>query len=206
MLEIDFREGLFVPWASISCNCDFSSEINLWSRFWIPPQIVWWIRVRQIKNLGAVTTTGIEMTKTTLTSWWGSLGAGSYQQSLLPTANMADGDLDTERYSLFIQILSTHSRVLDLPKYTTEWHVCIYWTPPFDSHVRTFTARWWGKRQAGGNSQLVITIISYCKSASARLFTNGGPICNSSQALVLAADVLALSWDIEGFTVTETGI
>ena len=31
--------GTFVLKASISCNCNFSSEIDLWSKLWIPPQI-----------------------------------------------------------------------------------------------------------------------------------------------------------------------
>ena len=59
--------GIFVRWASIWCNCDFSYEIDFWFRLWIHPQIVWWIHVHKIKTRGAVTTTGCKMAKTTLT-------------------------------------------------------------------------------------------------------------------------------------------
>ena len=45
-------------------------------------------------------------------------GAGNYQQPQLPTANMAGADIGTERYSPFMQILRTHSGILNL--YTTE--------------------------------------------------------------------------------------
>ena len=38
-----------------------------------------------------------------------SLWAGNYQQPQLPSANMADADLDTKLYSLSMQLLSTHS-------------------------------------------------------------------------------------------------
>ena len=38
-----------------------------------------------------------------------SLGANYYQQPQLPTSNMADADLGTKRYSLFMEVLSTHS-------------------------------------------------------------------------------------------------
>ena len=38
-----------------------------------------------------------------------ALGAGNYQQPQLPSANMADADLDTKLYSLSMQLLSTHS-------------------------------------------------------------------------------------------------
>ena len=82
----------------------------------------------------------------------GSLGAGNYHQPQLPSANMADSDVGTERYSLFMQILSTHFGVWGL--YTTEYHVCTYWTPPFDLRIATFAARRWGKkRRADGNLQ-----------------------------------------------------
>ena len=53
-----------------------------------------------------------------------SLGAGNYHQPQLPSANMADSDVGTERYSLFMQILSTHFGVWGL--YTIEYHVCTY--------------------------------------------------------------------------------
>ena len=59
---------IFVFYTSISCNCDFSSQSDFWSRFWIPPQIFWWIHTRKLNNRGVVTTTGREMAKTTLTS------------------------------------------------------------------------------------------------------------------------------------------
>ena len=97
------------------------------------------------------------------------LGAGNYQQPQLPTANMADTDLRTEIYSLFMQILSTHSGVWDV--YTTQWHVCINWTPPFDSHVMTFAARWSGRKQrADGNLQYCMMVITDCKLPSALRF------------------------------------
>ena len=81
-----------------------------------------------------------------------SLGAGNYHQPQLPSANMADSVVGTERYSLFMQKLSTHFGVWGL--YMTEYHVCTYWTPPFDLRVATFAARRWGKkRQADGNLQ-----------------------------------------------------
>ena len=54
---------IFVIWASISCNCDFSSQIDLWSRLWIPPRICWWIHICKVNNRGVVTTTGREMAK-----------------------------------------------------------------------------------------------------------------------------------------------
>ena len=47
-----------------------------------------------------------------------SQGRGNYQQPQLPTSNKADADLGTEKYSLFRQILSTHSGVWGL--YATE--------------------------------------------------------------------------------------
>ena len=72
-----------------------------------------------------------------------TLGAGNYHQPQLPSANMADSDVGTERYSLFMQLLSTHFGVWGL--YTTEYHVCTYWTPTFDLIVVTFAARRWGK-------------------------------------------------------------
>ena len=28
-----------------------------------------------------------------------------------------------------------------------KWHACLYWTPLFDTHVATFAARWWGRKQ-----------------------------------------------------------
>ena len=81
-----------------------------------------------------------------------SLGAGNYHQPQLPSANMADSVVGTERYSLFMQKLSTHFGVWGL--YMTEYHVCTYCTPPFDLRVATFAARRWGeKRQADGNLQ-----------------------------------------------------
>ena len=43
-----------------------------------------------------------------------ALGAGNYQQSQLPSANMVEADIDTERHSLFTQIVSTHSGVWGL--------------------------------------------------------------------------------------------
>ena len=65
---------------------------------------------------------------------------------------MADSVVGTERYSLFMQKLSTHFGVWGL--YMTEYHVCTYCTPPFDLRVATFAARRWGeKRQADGNLQ-----------------------------------------------------
>ena len=60
--------GIFVLFSG---NCDFSSEIYFWYRLWIPPQIVWWIHVRKIKNCGVVTTTGSEIAKTMLVSGYG---------------------------------------------------------------------------------------------------------------------------------------
>ena len=54
---------IFVFYASISCNCDFSSWIDFWFRLWIPPQIFWWIRIHKIKNCSVVTTTGRKMAK-----------------------------------------------------------------------------------------------------------------------------------------------
>ena len=60
--------GIFVLYASTSCYGDFSSEIDFWYRFWIPPQIVWWIHVHKIENCDVVTTTGSEMTITMLTN------------------------------------------------------------------------------------------------------------------------------------------
>ena len=72
-----------------------------------------------------------------------SLGAGNYHQPQLPSANMADSDVGTERYSVFMQILSTYFGVWGL--YTTEYHVCTFWTPPFDLRIATFAARWWRK-------------------------------------------------------------
>ena len=106
------------------------------------------------------------------------LGAGNYLQPQLPTANMTDPDLGTERYSLFMHILSTHSGAWVL--YTTEQHVCIYWTPPFDSRVLTFAARRRGrKRQAHGNLQLLIIIILYCKLPSTQLFSSSPSTCIS---------------------------
>ena len=72
-----------------------------------------------------------------------SLGAGNYHQPQLPSANMADSDVGTERYSVFMQILSTHFGVWGL--YTTKYHVCTYWTPPFDLRIATFAARRWEK-------------------------------------------------------------
>ena len=59
---------IFVLYVSISCNCDFSSQIDFWSRLWIPPQIFWWIHICKINNRGVTTTTGREMAKTTLTN------------------------------------------------------------------------------------------------------------------------------------------
>ena len=76
-----------------------------------------------------------------------SLGAGNYHQPQLPSANMADSVVGTERYSLFMQILSTHFGFWGL--YTTEYHVCTYWTPPFDLRIATFAARRWEKKTAG---------------------------------------------------------
>ena len=38
-----------------------------------------------------------------------ALRAGNYQQPQLPSANMADADLDTKLYSLSMELLSTHS-------------------------------------------------------------------------------------------------
>ena len=106
------------------------------------------------------------------------LGAGNYLQPQLPTANMTDPDLGTERYSLFMHILSTHSGAWVL--YKTEQHVCIYWTPPFDSHVLTFAARRRGrKRQAHGNLQLVIIIKLYCKLPSTQMFSSSPSTCIS---------------------------
>ena len=59
--------GIFVLWASISCNCDFLSKFDFWSLLRIPPQIVWQLYVHKIKDRGVVTTTRIKMAKTTLT-------------------------------------------------------------------------------------------------------------------------------------------
>ena len=53
-----------------------------------------------------------------------SLGAGNYQQPQLPKANMADADLVTEIYLLFMQIISTLSWVRGL--FTTKYPVCFY--------------------------------------------------------------------------------
>ena len=71
------------------------------------------------------------------------LGAGNYHQPQLPSANMADSDVGTERYSVFMEILSTYFGVWGL--YTTEYHVCTFWTPPFDLRIATFAARRWRK-------------------------------------------------------------
>ena len=55
--------GIFVLLASISCNCDFSSQIDLWSRLWIPRQIFWWIHIRKIKNRGVVRRLDVKLPK-----------------------------------------------------------------------------------------------------------------------------------------------
>ena len=65
--------------------------------------------------------------------------------------------------------LSTHSKVGYV--YTTEWHVCIYWTLSFDLHVATFSARQWGrKRHADSDLQYGMMVITYCKLPSAWRF------------------------------------
>ena len=88
-----------------------------------------------------------------------SLGAGNYHQPQLPSANMADSVVGTERYSLFMQILSTHFGFWGL--YTTEYHVCTYWTPPFDLRIATFAARRWEKRRRDdGNLQYGMMVIT----------------------------------------------
>ena len=49
------------------------------------------------------------MAKVTEIKGYTALGAGNYHQPQLPSANMADADLDTNLYSLSMQLLSTQS-------------------------------------------------------------------------------------------------
>ena len=103
---------------------------------------------------------------------------GGQQLATAAIADMADANLGTKRYSLFIQVLNTHCEVCDL--YTTEWHVCIYWTPPRDSHVATFAARWWErKRRADGNLRCSMMAIIDCKLPSSWRFFSPPSSCKS---------------------------
>ena len=62
--ETNFRQDLFTAYSffrhSLLCNCDFSSQIDLWFKLWVPPQIFWWIYIRIIKNCGVAKTTEVK--------------------------------------------------------------------------------------------------------------------------------------------------
>ena len=69
------------------------------------------------------------------------------------------------RRSRFGKLFAVHANIMHtfrgLGFHYSEWHVCIYLASLFDSHVATFTTKWWGrKRWADGNLQFGMMVIT----------------------------------------------